>query len=95
MFSMVERLKNETDSIAVEFLGKGYFMARFIINPESDTSRELCFIPFLACAFGEPVSNLEARKVARLREIVKIVPKHCIRKDADDAGSGIRLSGRR
>jgi hypothetical protein len=93
MFSMVDRLKKEANAIAGEFLGEGYFMARFILNPESDNPRELCFIPFLAQAFGEPVSILEARKIARLREIVKVVPKHQLPKEGDGAGSINRLYG--
>ena len=90
MFSMVERLKKEANAIAGEFLGEGYFMARFVLNPESDKPKELCFIPFLAQAFGDPVSILEARKVARLREIVKVVPKHCLEKETTVFGSGKR-----
>jgi hypothetical protein len=93
MFSMVERLKKDTDAIAGEFLGKGYFMARFILNPESDNPRELYFIPFLAHAFGDPVSIFEAKKIARLREIVKVVPENLLSKKDDGVESLNRLYG--
>lgn len=93
MFSMVERLKKETDAIAGEFLGKGYFMARFILNPESDNPRDLYLIPFLAQAFGDPVSVLEAKKIARLREIVKVVPENLLSKKDDGVESLNRLYG--
>jgi len=79
MFSMVERLK-EMKAIATDLLGPGFFMARFVINPESEAPREDNFIPFLADAFGESVSTLEARKVHRLREIRKVVAKHLMEK---------------
>jgi hypothetical protein len=93
MFSMVERLKKETGAIAGEFLGKGYFMARFILNPESDNPRELYFIPFLAQAFGDPVSILEAKKITRLREIIKVEPKQNLSKEDDGIESLNRLFG--
>jgi hypothetical protein len=85
MFSMVERLK-ENKAIATELLGPGFFMARFVINPDSEQPREDNFIPFLAEAFGEPVSILEARKVHRLREIRRVVAKHLMEKQESFLG---------
>lgn len=77
MFSMVERLK-ESKAIATDLLGPGFFMARFVINPDSEAPREDNFIPFRAEAFGEAVSILEVRKVHRLREIRRVTAKHLL-----------------
>ena len=77
MFSMVERLK-ERKAIATDLLGPGFFMACFIINPDSEEPREENLIPFRAEAFGEPVSILEARKVHRIKEIKQVVAKHLL-----------------
>ncbi|MRR58328.1 MAG: HD domain-containing protein [Deltaproteobacteria bacterium] len=85
MFSMVERLK-ESKAIATDLLGPGFFMARFVINPESEAPREDNFIPFRAEAFGEPVSILEARKVHRLREIRRVTAKHLLEKQGSPLG---------
>lgn len=85
MFSMVERLK-ESKAIATDLLGPGFFMARFVINPESEAPREDNFIPFRAEAFGEPVSALEARKVHRLREIRRVTAKHLLEKQGSPLG---------
>jgi len=81
MFSMVERLDKEAGAIAKEFLGEGFYMAKFIINPESENPQETSFVPFRAEAFGEPVSLLEAKKISRIREIVKVAAKHFIQKE--------------
>jgi hypothetical protein len=85
MFSMVERLK-EMKTIATDLLGPGYFMARFVINPDSEDPREDNFIPFRAEAFGESVSVLEARKVHRLREIRRVTAKHLLEKQDSPLG---------
>lgn len=85
MFSMVERLK-ERKAIATDLLGPGFFMARFVINPESEARREDSFIPFRAEAFGEAVSTLEARKVHRLREIRRVTAKHLLEKQGSPLG---------
>lgn len=85
MFSMVERLK-ERKAIATDLMGPGYFMARFVINPDSEAPREDNFIPFRAEAFGEAVSTLEARKVHRLREIRQVTAKHLLAKQASPLG---------
>jgi hypothetical protein len=77
MFSMVERLK-ESKAIATDLLGPGFFMAVFVINPDSEEPREESLIPFRAEAFGEPVSILEARKVHRIKEIRQVVAKHLL-----------------
>jgi hypothetical protein len=79
MFSMVELLK-ERKAIATDLLGPGFFMARFVINPDSEAPREDNFIPFRAEAFGELISTLEARKVHRLREIRRVTAKHLLEK---------------
>lgn len=79
MFSMVELLK-ERKAIATDLLGPGFFMARFVINPDSEAPREDNFIPFRAEAFDEVVSTLEARKVHRLREIRRVTAKHLLEK---------------
>ena len=85
MFSMVERLQ-ERKAIATNLLGLGFFMARFVINPDSEAPREDNFIPFRAEAFGEPVSTLEARKVHRLREIRCVTAKHLLGKQDSALG---------
>ncbi|HOI17407.1 MAG TPA: hypothetical protein PK036_13795, partial [Geobacteraceae bacterium] len=85
MFSMVERLK-ERKAIATDLLGPGFFMARFVINPDSEAPREDNFIPFRAEAFGETVSALEARKVHRLREIRRVTAKHLLEKQGSLLG---------
>lgn len=85
MFSLVERLKDRK-AIATDLLGPGYFMACFVINPDSEEPREENFIPFRAEAFGEPVAIMEARKVHRLREIKKIVAKHLMEKEDSPPG---------
>jgi hypothetical protein len=79
MFSMVERLK-ERKAIATDQMGPGFFMSRFVINPDSEDPREDNFIPFRAEAFGGSVSTLEARKVHRLREIRQVTAKHLLEK---------------
>jgi hypothetical protein len=73
-------------AIAADLLGPGFFMARFVINPDSEDPRVDNFIPFLAAAFGEPVSILEARKVHRLREIRKVTAKHLLEKQESPLG---------
>jgi hypothetical protein len=85
MFSMVELLK-ERKAIATDLLGPGFFMARFVINPDSEAPREDNFIPFRAEAFGELVSTLEARKVHRLREIRRVTAKHLLGKQDSALG---------
>lgn len=80
MYSMVERLREENSAIATDLLGEGFYMAKFVINPDSGNSREASYIPFRAEAFGEPVSLLEAKKVARLREIRSVVPRRSLQK---------------
>ena len=85
MFSMVERLK-ERKAIATDLLGSGFFMAGFVINPDSEAPREDNFIPFRAEAFGELVSTLEARKVHRLREIRRVTAKHLLEKQGSSLG---------
>jgi len=85
MFSMVERLK-ELKAIATDLLGPGFFMARFVINPDSEAPGEDNFIPFRAEAFGEAVSTLEARKVRRLREIRRVTAKHLLEKQESPLG---------
>lgn len=85
MFSMVERLK-ERKAIATDLLGPGFFMATFVINPESEAPREDSFIPFRAEAFGEAVSTLEARKVHRLREIRNVTPRRLLKKPGSPLG---------
>lgn len=85
MFSMVERLK-ERKAIATDLLGPGFFMAKFVINPDSEAPREDNFIPFRAEAFGEAVSILEARKVHRLREIRRVTAKHLLEKQESPLG---------
>jgi predicted protein tyrosine phosphatase len=85
MFSMVERLM-ERKAIAADLLGPGFFMARFVINPDSEAPREDNFIPFRAEAFGEAVSILEARKVHRLREIRGVTAKHLLEKQGSPLG---------
>jgi hypothetical protein len=79
MFTMVERLK-ERKAIATDLLGPGYFMAPFIINPKSEDPREQNLIPFRVEAFGELISNLEAKKVHCLKEIKQVVAKHLMEK---------------
>ena len=85
MFSMVELLK-ERKAIATDLLGSGFFMARFVINPDSEAPREDNFIPFRAEAFGKAVSTLEARKVHRLREIRRVTAKHLLEKQDSPLG---------
>ena len=85
MFSMVELLK-ERKAIATDLLGPGFFMARFVINPDSEAPREDNFIPFRAEAFGEAVSTLEVRKVHRLREIRRVTAKHLLEKQDSPLG---------
>ncbi len=82
MYSMVERLDKEAKAIATEFLGEGFYMARFVLNPESESPRETSCIPFRAEAFAIPVSVLEAKKISRLREILHVTPKHLIEKES-------------
>jgi len=85
MFSMVEQMK-ERKAIATDLLGPGFFMARFVINPDSEAPREDNFIPFRVEAFGETVSALEARKVHRLREIRRVTAKHLLEKQGSLLG---------
>ena len=85
MFTMVERLK-ERKAIATDLLGPGFFMAPFIINPGSEDAREQNLIPFRVEAFGELVSNLEAKKVHCLKEIRQVVAKHLMEKMASPLG---------
>jgi hypothetical protein len=85
MFSMVERLK-ERKAVATDLLGPGFFMARFVINPDSEDPREDNFIPFRVEAFGGTVSSLEARKVHRLREIRQVTAKHLLEKQGSPLG---------
>jgi hypothetical protein len=74
MYSMVERLDKESGAIAREFLGEGFYMAKFILNPDSENPQETSCIPFRVESFGVPVSVLEAKKISRVREIVKVTP---------------------
>lgn len=85
MFSMVERLK-EKKAIATDLLGPGFFMATFVIKPDSGEPWEENLIPFRAEAFGEPVAIMEARKVYRLKDVREVVAKHLMEKEDSTPG---------
>ncbi len=76
LLSVVEKLKDDKDAIARGLIQDGYFGAPFIVRLKTgDEMTKGFYTPFNAEAFGENVSDLEARKVGKIREIVAVLPK--------------------
>jgi hypothetical protein len=76
LYSIVQRLKTEKDAIARGLIKDGYFGAPFVVHMRDGTKYTKGFYtPFNAEAFAQTVSELEAKKVGRLKEIVEVTPR--------------------
>ncbi|GER94833.1 HD domain-containing protein [hot springs metagenome] len=76
LFSIVNRLRTDKDVIARGLIQDKYFGAPFVVIMRDGKKFDKgYYTPFVAEAFASTVSELEARKVGRLKDIVDVSPK--------------------
>lgn len=82
IYSVVMLLKKRANTVAMEFIGDGYFGAVFTHNPNASGGKatELYLIPFRAEAFGDNIINTAHKKTALMQNTVSLIPKLHIRK---------------
>jgi len=77
LFSIVNRLRTDKDAIARGLIQDKYFGAPFVVTMRDGKKFDKgYYTPFVAEAFAATVSDLEARKVGKLKDIVDVSPKY-------------------
>jgi len=77
LFSIVNRLRTDKDAIARGLIQDKYFGAPFIVTMRDGKKFDKgYYTPFVAEVFTSTVSELEARKVGKLKDIVDVSPKY-------------------
>ena len=77
LYSIVSRLRTEKDAIARGLIRDTYFGAPFVVTMKDGRKFDKgYYTPFNAEAFSSTVSELEALKVGRLKDIVDVNPKY-------------------
>lgn len=76
LYTIVSRLRTEKDAIARGLIKDEYFGAPFIVRMRDGKEfTKGYYTPFKAEVFAERVSELERRKVGKIKDIVEVIPK--------------------
>ncbi|HAK87658.1 MAG: hypothetical protein A2X55_09050 [Nitrospirae bacterium GWB2_47_37] len=77
LFSIVSRLRTDKDAIARGLIKDEFFGAPFVVRMRDGKEFDKgYYTPFVAEVFAGTVSELEARKVGKLKDIVEVNPKY-------------------
>lgn len=77
LFSITSRLRTDKDAIARGLIKDEFFGAPFVVKMSDGKQYDKgYYTPFVAEAFSKTVSELEASKVGKLKDIVDVSPKY-------------------
>jgi hypothetical protein len=77
LYTIVSRLRADKDAIARGLIQDKYFGAPFVVTMRDGKKFDKgYYTPFVAEAFASTVSDLEARKIGKLKDIVDVSPKY-------------------